>query len=183
MPSCSNRPHSWNPCILAGRGLVGSSGFPTRCSCSGPWPSWSRSSSSSRSTTSCRRSTPSCATFPSSATSVTSSKPVGPELRQYIVTDNDEERPFSPRPAPLGLRLVQETKQPTSVSARTTISNSRTELPHHQALALFPSPPPVEGQPGYDPELQDSLRQGCSANSAGAQKAFQPRLHRQCLRP
>jgi hypothetical protein len=28
-------------------------------------------------------------------TSATGSKPVGPELRQYIVTDNNEERPFS----------------------------------------------------------------------------------------
>lgn len=35
---------------------------------------------------------------------------IGPELRQYIVTDNDEERPFS-RPAPLDLRVGKRRKQ------------------------------------------------------------------------
>jgi hypothetical protein len=30
---------------------------------------------------------------------------LGPELRQYIVTDSNEERPVQPRPAAVGVRL------------------------------------------------------------------------------
>ena len=36
---------------------------------------------------------------------------VGPELRQYIVTSNNEERPLQPRPAQLGLCLGETREQ------------------------------------------------------------------------
>ncbi len=49
----------------------------------------------SASTTCCSAATRSCATSRSSAISGSRSEAIGPELRQYIVTDNDSERPFA----------------------------------------------------------------------------------------
>ena len=67
----------------------------------------------------------------------------GPELRQYIVTGNNEERPFSPRPAALGLRVVQAAEQLFGFG-------SDNEMDHASGYliikpAAFPSPPPARG--------------------------------------
>ena len=40
---------------------------------------------------------------------------IGPELRQYIVAGNDEERPFSRDPAAVGLVALMETSDETEV--------------------------------------------------------------------
>ena len=63
--------------------------------CSSRWRPWSWRSWPWSSTTSCRPVTRSCATSPCSGTSGSGWRAFGPELRQYIVTCNDEERPFS----------------------------------------------------------------------------------------
>jgi hypothetical protein len=44
---------------------------------------------------------------------------VGRELRQYIVVANNEERPFTPRPASVGVRLGEEGEQLLRVRHRT----------------------------------------------------------------
>ena len=76
---------------------------------------------------------------------------IGPELRQYIVVDNDDREALQPRPAAVDLHRRRRGSTPTSGSGPTTTSRSR-ELPDHQAVA-FPLLGPHPGEPGYDAAL------------------------------
>ena len=67
----------------------------------------------------------SCAIFPVIGTSAIWLESIGPELRQYIVTGNHEERPFSRDQRALGLRVVEAARTTTSASAPTTSSSRR----------------------------------------------------------
>ncbi len=77
---------------------------------------------------------------------------VGPELRQYIVTDNDEERPFS-------------RDQRTWVYASAKLQNNYFGFGTDNKIELapsyliikhdtFPLDDPHPGQPGYDPDYR-----------------------------
>src|SRR5215211_3314838 len=75
---------------------------------------------------------------------------VGPELRQYIVTSNDEERPFS-----------RDQRRWVYASAKREINTfgfgSDNEMEQIDSLVVFkhspfPAPAPAEGQPGAAPD-------------------------------
>ena len=103
----------------------------------------------------------------------------GPELRQYIVTSNDEERPVQPRPAPLGLRVGQAGEQLLRLRHRQR-RRARRRLPDHQA-------PHLHGAGRAD---RAARRRGgracraprCSAGRAGRRARVPPALGRQHLR-
>lgn len=96
---------------------------------------------------------------------------VGPELRQYIVTDNDEERPFS---------RDQRTWVYASAKRQNNYfgfgTDNKIELaPSYLIIkhSAFPLDDPHPGQPGYDPEY----RIPCSkvlGGWRGRPKAFRP---------
>src|SRR5215208_6715651 len=77
---------------------------------------------------------------------------VGPELRQYIVTSNDEERPFS-----------RDQRRWVYASSKRQINTfgfgSDNEMEEIDSLVVFkqspfPALPPAEGQPGAPPEYE-----------------------------
>src|SRR5215213_2758682 len=77
---------------------------------------------------------------------------VGPELRQYIVTSNDEERPFS-----------RDQRRWVYASAKREINTfgfgTDNEMEQIDSLVVFkhspfPPPAPAEGQPGAPPEYR-----------------------------
>ena len=91
---------------------------------------------------------------------------VGPELRQYIVTGNDEERPFS---RDQRRWVYASSKKENNYFAFGTDNDLETlaELHHHPARA-FPLHTPHPGEPGYDDQLPDPRRARCSAAAAAA---------------
>ena len=133
-----------------------------------------------RSTTSSSASTPSCATSRSSGTCASSSRPIGPELRQYIVTDNDEERPFS---------RDQRRWVYTSAKAENTYFGFGTDndleriaqLPRSSSRSPFPRGRPARraDAPRSGPPAARAPR--CSAAPRGRAKAFRPVVDRQHL--
>jgi glutamate synthase domain-containing protein 2 len=77
---------------------------------------------------------------------------VGPELRQYIVTSNDEERPFS-----------RDQRRWVYASSKREINTfgfgSDNDMEEVDSLLVFkqspfPEPPPAEGQPGGPPDYR-----------------------------
>ena len=77
---------------------------------------------------------------------------IGPELRQYIVTNNDEERPFS-----------RDQRRWVYASSKTQNnyfgfgSDSEMELQSNYLIikpATFALPSPAAGEPGYDPQYR-----------------------------
>jgi glutamate synthase domain-containing protein 2 len=96
---------------------------------------------------------------------------VGPELRQYIVTSNDEERPFS-----------RDQRRWVYASSKREINTfgfgTDNEMEHVDALVVFeqtpfPLAPPADGEPGGAPDYR--LRAGKVLGAAhGRRHAFRP---------
>jgi len=96
---------------------------------------------------------------------------VGPELRQYIVTDNNEERPFS-----------RDQRRWVYASAKRENnyfgfgSDNEMELQSNYLIikhATFPLPMPVPGQPGYDPTYAIPCAK-VLGKARGRPRAFRP---------
>jgi glutamate synthase (ferredoxin) len=77
---------------------------------------------------------------------------VGPELRQYIVSGNDEERPFSRDQR----RWVYTSSKRANNYFGFGTDNDLERSPNHIIIkhATFPLPDPAPGQPGYDPRYR-----------------------------
>ncbi|UQA59362.1 FMN-binding glutamate synthase family protein [Polyangium aurulentum] len=75
---------------------------------------------------------------------------VGPELRQYIVTGNDEERPFSRDQR----RWIYASSKKENNYFGFGTDNDLELTPNYLIIkhAAFPLPDPHTGEPGYDPE-------------------------------
>src|SRR3569832_66106 len=75
---------------------------------------------------------------------------LGPELRQYIVTSNDEERPFSRDQR----RWIYSSAKKENNYFGFGTDNDLEQTPGYLIVrhAAFPVHSPVKGQPGYDPE-------------------------------
>src|SRR5262245_38678678 len=77
---------------------------------------------------------------------------IGPELRQYIVTSNDEERPFS---RDQRRWIYASAKRENNYFGFGTDNDLETAnnyiIVKH---AAFPLPDPAPGQPGYDPQYR-----------------------------
>ncbi|MCB9106131.1 MAG: FMN-binding glutamate synthase family protein [Anaerolineales bacterium] len=75
---------------------------------------------------------------------------VGPELRQYIVTDNDDERPFSRDQR----RWVYASAKHENNYFSFGTDNDLELEPNYLIIKhnVFPLPDPQPGQPGYDPD-------------------------------
>ncbi|HUQ05577.1 MAG TPA: glutamate synthase-related protein, partial [Kofleriaceae bacterium] len=96
---------------------------------------------------------------------------VGPELRQYIVTGNDEERPFSRDQR----RWVYASAKKENNYFGFGTDNDLEQSTAHVIIrhAAFPLAAPVAGQPGYDP----LHRLPCAkilGGHRGRAKAFRP---------
>jgi glutamate synthase domain-containing protein 2 len=96
---------------------------------------------------------------------------VGPELRQYIVTSNDEERPFS-----------RDQRRWVYASSKREINTfgfgTDNEMEEVDSLVVFkqspfPALPPAEGQPGASPEYRVPAGKVLGA-SHGRRGAFRP---------
>ena len=93
---------------------------------------------------------------------------VGPELRQYIVTDNDEERPFS---RDHHTWVYASAKRQNNYFGFGT-DNDLELTPNYLILkhSAFPKADPHPGQPGYDAEYRPrSWAAGVNANGRFAQ--------------
>ena len=97
---------------------------------------------------------------------------VGPELRQYIVTSNTEERPFNREQRRW---IYASSKQENNYFGFGTEQGSRdvAELLHHQALAVPDPGAACRATPDYDDQYRDPRRQG-DGRPAGGPKAFRP---------
>ncbi len=97
---------------------------------------------------------------------------VGPELRQYIVTNNDEERPFSRDQR----RWVYASSKKENNYFGFGTDNDLERSPSYVIIkqATFPLPDPVPGDPGYDPTypIPSAKVLGKARGRAGA---FRPR--------
>jgi glutamate synthase (ferredoxin) len=96
---------------------------------------------------------------------------VGPELRQYIVTDNNEERPFSRDQR----RWVYASSKKENNYFGFGSDNEMETVPNYLAIKhqAFPLTPAVPGQDGYDP----AYNLPCAKVLGGARqraKAFRP---------
>ena len=74
---------------------------------------------------------------------------IGPELRQYIVTDNDEERPFSRDQRSWVYASAKKQNNYAGFGTDNDVELSPNYLIIKQAT--FPTSHPVPGDPGYDP--------------------------------
>ena len=97
---------------------------------------------------------------------------VGPELRQYIVTSNDEERPFS-----------RDQRRWVYASSKREINTfgfgTDNDLEQVDSLLVikhtpFPQPAPREGAAGRGAGLRAARRRRCSAPRTAAAHAFRP---------
>jgi glutamate synthase domain-containing protein 2 len=96
---------------------------------------------------------------------------VGPELRQYIVTGNDEERPFSRDQR----RWVYASAkaQPNTFAFGTDNEMESVEAMLVVKHASFPAPPPLDGEPGGHPDY--AIPAGKVLGDArGRRHAFRP---------
>ncbi|MEZ5302293.1 MAG: glutamate synthase-related protein [Verrucomicrobiales bacterium] len=96
---------------------------------------------------------------------------IGPELRQYIVTDNDEERPFSRDER----RWVYASSKKENNYFGFGTDNDLELSPNYLIIkhSAFPLENPHEGQPGFDPQH----RMPCAKVIGAARKrrkAFRP---------
>src|SRR5262245_50226902 len=96
---------------------------------------------------------------------------VGPELRQYIVTDNNEERPFSRDQR----RWIYASSKRDNNYFGFGSDNEMETAPNYLIIKhhAFPLPMPYPGDPGYDP----SYRIPCAKILGGTRrraKAFRP---------
>lgn len=75
---------------------------------------------------------------------------VGPELRQYIVTDNDEERPFSRDQR----RWIYASSKNANNYFGFGTDNDLEQSPNYLIIkqAMFPLPTPKSSDPGFDPQ-------------------------------
>src|SRR5215467_11016234 len=75
---------------------------------------------------------------------------IGPELRQYIVTDNNEERPFSRDQR----RWVYASSKRENTYFGFGSDNDMELTPNYLIIKhhTFPIQTPVPGEPGYDPQ-------------------------------
>lgn len=96
---------------------------------------------------------------------------VGPELRQYIVTGNDEERPFS---RDQRRWIYASAKQQNNYFGFGT-DNDPELSPNYITIkhAAFPLSSPVPGQPAYDPRYQVPCAK-LLGGPRGRAKAFRP---------
>ncbi|HBP20725.1 MAG TPA: FMN-binding glutamate synthase family protein [Planctomycetes bacterium] len=97
---------------------------------------------------------------------------IGPELRQYIVTDNDEERPFTRDQR----RWVYSSAKKQNNYFGFGTDNDLEQTPNYLIVrhSAFPLPEPHAGDPGYDPQY--SLP--CAKVIGGARErkhAFRPK--------
>ena len=95
----------------------------------------------------------------------------GPELRQYIVTDNDEERPFSRDQR----RWVYTSCKKENNYFGFGTDNKIELVPNYVLIrhAAFPLPSPHEGDPGYD-DLYPAPCAKVLGEARGRAKAFRP---------
>ena len=97
---------------------------------------------------------------------------VGPELRQYIVTNNDEERPFS---RDQRTWVYASAKQQNNYFGFGT--DNKIELAPHYLIVkhdAFPLNDPHPGEPGYDPQYRIPCGK-VLGGWRGRAKAFRPR--------
>ena len=96
---------------------------------------------------------------------------VGPELRQYIVTDNDEERPFSRDER----RWVYASSKRENSYFGFGSDNEMELTPNYLIIkhSAFPADTPRPGDPGYDPEHPLPCAKVVGA-ARGRVKAFRP---------
>ena len=97
---------------------------------------------------------------------------VGPELRQYIVTGNDEERPFSRDQR----RWVYASAKKQNNYFGFGTDNDLEQTPSYTIIrhAAFPLTTPSPGQPGYDPDHVLPCAK-ILGGKRGRAKAFRPR--------
>ena len=96
---------------------------------------------------------------------------IGPELRQYIVTDNDSERPFSRDQRRWVYATSKKQNSYFGFGSDNDLENARDYLIIKQSA--FPLAEPLPGQPGYDPEY----KLPCAKKLGGyrrRKKAFRP---------
>lgn len=96
---------------------------------------------------------------------------LGPELRQYIVTDNDEERPFSRDQR----RWVYSSSKAGSTTFGFGSDNDMELSPHYLIVkhAAFPLPSPAPGDADHDPRFTVPCLKTMGGARARA-KAFRP---------
>ena len=97
---------------------------------------------------------------------------VGPELRQYIVTNNDEERPFS---RDQRRWVYASAKDVNSLFGFGTDSDLE-QMPNHLVIkhATFPLDGPSPGDPNFDPAFTLPSAK-VLGGPRGRAKAFRPR--------
>ncbi|MHC4261786.1 MAG: glutamate synthase-related protein, partial [Planctomycetota bacterium] len=97
---------------------------------------------------------------------------VGPELRQYIVTSNDEERPFS---RDQRRWVYASSKQQNNYFGFGT-DNELERSPNYLVLdqSAFPAREPLAGEPDYDPQYQVPCAK-VLGGARGRSGAFRPR--------
>ncbi len=96
---------------------------------------------------------------------------VGPELRQYIVTNNDEERPFSRDQR----RWVYASSKRENNYFGFGTDNELERSPNYLIIkhSAFPLPDPHKGETGYDPDFKIPCAKVLGA-ARGRKKAFRP---------
>lgn len=96
---------------------------------------------------------------------------IGPELRQYIVTDNDEERPFSRDQR----RWVYSTSKRENDYFGFGTDNDLEAATNYLVIkhSAFPLPDPQPGEEGYDPDYKIPSAKVIGAHR-GRRKAFRP---------
>lgn len=96
---------------------------------------------------------------------------IGPELRQYIVTDNDEERPFSRDQR----RWVYSTSKRENDYFGFGTDNDLEVAPNYLIIkhSAFPLPDSRPGEEGYDPDYKIPSAKVIGAHR-GRRKAFRP---------
>ena len=97
---------------------------------------------------------------------------IGPELRQYIVTGNDEERPFSRDQRRWVYASAKKAEQLLRLRHR-----QRPRAPPNYLIikhAAFPFAAPHPGEPGFDPELPAARARKVLGAARGPTKAFRP---------
>ncbi len=97
---------------------------------------------------------------------------IGPELRQYIVTDNNEERPFSRDQR----RWVYASAKEQNNYFGFGTDNDLEMTPNFLIIkpSVFPTKHPREGEPGFDP-MHPIECQKVMGEARGREKAFRPK--------
>ncbi len=140
------------------------------------WRGWRRLPG----TTSRNDATRSCATSRCSATARYFLEEVGPELRQYIVTSNTEERPFNRDQRRWIYASSKQGEQLLRVRHQQG-PRDLAELPHRQAFAV-PVASPLPGDDDYDDRYRDPRREGDSAPRAAGPRRSGRRRSSTCRR-